>query len=150
MRRPTEPTPGQAAQAEAASGQMPPEGASAVGQGEAAAATPGQELSAGAPIVARNPRFQWRSDLLSGQRHESVLVERLRRALGDRLRSPVEVSIDDQTATLRGVVATEHDRLLAGHVARFEPGVLRVENELVAASASERPAEARPAAESAE
>jgi hypothetical protein len=129
---------------------MAPEGASAVGRGEATAAGQGQELGGGAPIVARNPRFQWRSDLLSGQRRESVLVERLRRALGDRLRSRVEVSIDDQTARLRGVVATEHDRLLAGHVARFEPGVLRVENELVVASASERPAEARPPVESAD
>jgi len=118
------------------------------------AGAPGPELATGmtgAPGIggqsvtpASPPRFQWRADFLRGQRAESVLVERLRRALGDRLRSPLEVTIDDQTAILRGVVATDHDRVLAGHVARFEPGVLNVKNELtVAATASSRPTEER-------
>ncbi len=99
------------------------------------------EGTAGAPGIgepsatpASPPRFQWRTDFLRGHRAEFVLVERLRRALGDRLRSPLEVTIDDQTAILRGVVATDHDRVLAGHVARFEPGILNVENELTAAA----------------
>jgi len=86
----------------------------------------------------------WRTDFLRGQRAESVLVERLRRALGDRLRSPFVVMIADQTTILRGVVATDHDRILAGHVARFEPGVLNVKNELtVAATAPSRATEGR-------
>jgi len=111
------------------------------------APTPGQPGETGSPLEAVDgapevgpptanpaspPRFQWRTDFLRGHRAEWVLAERLRRALGDRLRSPLEVTIDGGTATLRGVLATEHDRVLAGHVARFEPGVLHVENELTA------------------
>ena len=99
---------------------------------EAVAGTP----ALGEPTAnpASPPRFQWRTDFLRGHRADWMLAERLRRALGDRLRSPLQVTIEGQTATLRGVVATEHDRVLAGHVARFEPGVLEVENELTAAA----------------
>ncbi|HUT89971.1 MAG TPA: BON domain-containing protein [Thermoguttaceae bacterium] len=114
---------------------------------EGIAGAPGPDTTAGmtgAPGIGEpsatpsSPaRFQWRTDFLRGQRAEPVLVERLRRALSHRLRSPLVVTIDDQTAILRGVVATDHDRVLAGHVARFEPGVLNVKNELeVAATAS--------------
>lgn len=115
------------------------------------APTPGQPGEMGSPLEGEPtanpstpPRFQWRTDYLRGHRAEWVLVERLRRALGDRLRSPLEVTIDGETATLRGLVATDHDRVLAGHVARFEPGVLNVENDLtVAASPSDAPTEGR-------
>ena len=43
-------------------------------------------------------------------------------------RSPLEVSIDQGTATLRGVVATEHDRVLAERLALLEGGIRQVEN----------------------
>ena len=46
---------------------------------------------------------------------------------------PVEVLVDGQTATLRGVVATERERILAEHLVRLEPGIWKVENELVLA-----------------
>ncbi|MBN1855173.1 MAG: BON domain-containing protein [Pirellulales bacterium] len=44
---------------------------------------------------------------------------------------PLSVSIDDRIATLQGVVATDEDRRLAEVLARFEPGVSEVVNQLV-------------------
>ncbi len=44
--------------------------------------------------------------------------------------APVEVSVRGDTALLRGVVATEHDRALAEQLVRLEPGVAKVANEL--------------------
>jgi len=43
---------------------------------------------------------------------------------------PIEVSVEGQTAILRGEVASEHDAVLAGLLVRFEPGVQGVRNEL--------------------
>lgn len=43
---------------------------------------------------------------------------------------PVEVVMDGQTAVLRGQVATERDRDLAARLARLEPGIASVRNEL--------------------
>ena len=40
------------------------------------------------------------------------------------------VALDGQTATLRGVVASEYDRLVAEKIALLEPGVARVQNQL--------------------
>ncbi len=42
----------------------------------------------------------------------------------------IEVSVANQTATLRGEVASESDRKLAALIASFEPGIDRVQNEL--------------------
>jgi len=43
---------------------------------------------------------------------------------------PIEVLMEDGTATLRGVVASERDREMAALLARFEPGISSVKNEL--------------------
>ncbi|NOX53062.1 MAG: BON domain-containing protein [Planctomycetes bacterium] len=42
----------------------------------------------------------------------------------------IEVSVEGQTATLRGTVLSEHDRRLAALVVLFEPGIVSVRNEL--------------------
>lgn len=60
----------------------------------------------------------------------SRLAERMEKSSWIQNQSPLEVSIDDGTATLRGVVATEHDRLLAERLALLEGGVRKVENQL--------------------
>jgi osmotically-inducible protein OsmY len=44
--------------------------------------------------------------------------------------SPLEVTIDSGTAVLRGRVATDQDRALAGIIASMQPGVGDVRNEL--------------------
>jgi hypothetical protein len=83
-----------------------------------------------APATWARPGYRARSIPLQWLPPETILAERLSRTLKDRLRSPLEVSIQEETAILRGTVATEHDRRLAGHIARFEPSVRSVQNEL--------------------
>lgn len=57
------------------------------------------------------------------------LVGRMERSSWIQNRSPIEISIDDQgTATLRGLVATDHDRALAEQMTLLEGGIWRVEN----------------------
>jgi len=46
-------------------------------------------------------------------------------------RSTITVSLENETAVLRGRVATERDRLLAENIARLQPGIWGVRNELV-------------------
>ena len=60
----------------------------------------------------------------------SKLQTRLAQSSGIQFLSSVEVALDGGAATLRGVVATEHDRVLAGQLARLEPGIWNVKNEL--------------------
>ena len=69
----------------------------------------------------------------------STLATRLAKSSWLQSRSPMEVTIEGGTAILRGVVATDHDRVLAERVAKLEPGVRRVENLLTLAPASESP-----------
>ncbi|NLS90858.1 MAG: BON domain-containing protein [Planctomycetaceae bacterium] len=65
----------------------------------------------------------------------SRLAERMTNSTWIQNRTPLEVSVDQGTATLRGVVSTEHDRLLAERLAMLEAGIWKVENQLkVAAS----------------
>lgn len=58
------------------------------------------------------------------------VAEAIQRSPQIRKLSPIAVTVENETATLRGKVATEHDRQLAELVARFEPGVWQVRNEL--------------------
>ena len=41
------------------------------------------------------------------------------------------VTIEDRTATIRGAVATDRDRVLVGHLVKLEPGVSQIRNEIV-------------------
>lgn len=58
------------------------------------------------------------------------LSTRLRSLPGTTSASPIAVAVEGRTVVLRGLVATDHDRVLAERVARLEPGVSRVVNEL--------------------
>ena len=60
----------------------------------------------------------------------SSLEQRLEKSSWVQTRSPLDVSIQSGTATLRGVVATEDDRRLAERLARLEPGIRRIDNQL--------------------
>ena len=44
---------------------------------------------------------------------------------------PVTVEIKDKTAVLRGVVKNEHDRRLLEQFVKLEPGIVKVQNELL-------------------
>jgi hypothetical protein len=62
-------------------------------------------------------------------------------------RSSIRVFVQNETAILRGEVATPHDRELAENLARFEPGIWDVKNEIVVRSpANVAAANTRPAA----
>lgn len=88
-----------------------------------------------------------RSAVTVGFRHQApaeaelsaALLARLQRA--DRIKSlvPLEISIGNGTATLRGAVATSYDRALAEQLVRLEPGIRQVQNELTVTAAPEAP-----------
>jgi osmotically-inducible protein OsmY len=58
------------------------------------------------------------------------LVNQLQATETFRSLGPIEVSVVDGTAILRGVVASARDREIAALLARFEPGIGAVKNEL--------------------
>ncbi len=138
----TEPLSGQTAQGASQPGALG-------SQPEGIVNTPGEAPVGGIPgevastIPVRppsgRPSFQWNADSLRMLPAESRLAERLRGVLRDRLRSRLGVAIVHETAILRGAVASEYDRTLAGHLARFEPGVRNVKNELIVAPAASGP-----------
>jgi len=82
------------------------------------------------PVIAAQftPRFQQRLAKLPGLK-----------ALG-----PIEVTMEGRTAVLRGTVASEADRELAAGLAKLEPEVLEVQNELVVGSAETTAEESSP------
>ncbi len=60
----------------------------------------------------------------------SALQARLASSKTIQRTSPIEVSLEEATATLRGEVASQHDRRVAELLVLFEPGVSKVHNEL--------------------
>ena len=60
----------------------------------------------------------------------SNVADRLQKVLGNRARSPISVSLIDGTATVRGQVATQHDRRMVAYLIMFEPGIRRVNNQV--------------------
>jgi osmotically-inducible protein OsmY len=61
----------------------------------------------------------------------SALSQRLQKTAGLHCLSPLEASFQGDTLILKGVVATAHDRDLAERLARLEPGVDQIQNDLV-------------------
>jgi hypothetical protein len=59
---------------------------------------------------------------------------RLQEAWGNRSLSPLQASLQGRTLILKGTVATEHDKSLAEKMMLLEPGIDRVQNELVVGS----------------
>jgi hypothetical protein len=89
-----------------------------------------------------------RTTLTVGFEGPSVAAPRFNSAVATRLaglpaihwRSQNQVEMRGRTAILRGVVASEHDRDLAERVACLEAAVDQVDNQLVVASSSTKPA----------
>jgi hypothetical protein len=62
----------------------------------------------------------------------TALAERLGRVPAIQARKPIQVVMEaGKIAVLRGEVATEHGRALAGQLARLEAGIEQVKNEIV-------------------
>lgn len=70
----------------------------------------------------------------------SRLAQRLEKSSWLDAQSPIEVAFEQGTAILRGVVATEHDRALAEQMARLEPGIRQVQNQLTVSQPTTPPA----------
>ncbi|MGD0900334.1 MAG: BON domain-containing protein [Thermoguttaceae bacterium] len=60
----------------------------------------------------------------------AALERLLARTPALQVRKPIQVELAGETAVLRGEVATEHDRVLAGQLARLEVGIGAVQNEI--------------------
>ncbi len=74
---------------------------------------------------------------------DQILTNRLSQMLRMRMPTPVEATVQDGTATLRGFVRSEEQRRLAEQLVRLEPGVWAVNNQL---AVEEDPREAQPLA----
>ena len=67
------------------------------------------------------------------------LGARITRQLGPRATSPISAIYQGDTVTLQGRVATEGDRVVAEQMARFEPGVRSVVNQISVEAAQPAP-----------
>ena len=72
----------------------------------------------------------------TSEKLSTSLVRRLKKF---QAQAPIQVEVRGRTAILRGVVTTEHDRVLAEQMARLEPGIEAVKNEVVVAGPMLRP-----------
>lgn len=66
----------------------------------------------------------------TSQQTAQTITCQLVQSLGRGLRGPVAVSVQNETATLKGQVATEHDRRLAALIVLLEPGISKIKNDL--------------------
>jgi osmotically-inducible protein OsmY len=78
----------------------------------------------------------------AGQQVFENLRLHLQEARGIRVARPIQVAVEGDTAILRGEVASVRDRTLAEHLARFEPGIRTVRNELTVTAPAAGPAPA--------
>ena len=67
----------------------------------------------------------------------TTIERRLNSTSRIQTRGPLQMELSDRTATLRGVVATEEDRALAVRMARLEPGISEVVDQLSVAALEE-------------
>jgi hypothetical protein len=96
---------------------------------------------------ARSPRAAYDARLVVGfdyatppaQVVSSTLTQQLMESKAIQRLSPIEVSVEAGKATLRGEVAAERDRALAGQLLLFEPGIDSVQNLLTVKNPSPSP-----------
>ena len=99
----------------------------------------------GATDVRTSLRVAFGYTRTTPEKISTTLAARLQKSQRIRTLSAVQVRVEGGTATLRGVVATDHDRALAERLTRLEAGISRVKNELtVAAPAVAKPSEPGP------
>lgn len=67
---------------------------------------------------------------ISTQRVSESLARHVAGNRGIQASRPIQVAVEGDTAILRGEVASQRDRTLLEHLARFEPGIRNVRNEL--------------------
>lgn len=114
-------------------------------------ANQGQTKTAAPRTGMYDPRLRigFRFTNESPQALSTALTRRLLACDGIRRSSPIVVSVEGETATLRGAVLGDRDRSLARLMLLLEPGISQVRNELTVTGLP-RTAMARPAAEPAD
>jgi len=60
----------------------------------------------------------------------ALLTRRLAKTPAIRAQIPIRVEVQGRTAVLQGVVATDHDRVVAEQMVRLEAGIEAVKNEI--------------------
>jgi hypothetical protein len=104
----------------------------------------GQNQTQSMPQIRIALRLGFRPQPISPTRMQTFET-RLTRLPGMRFVGSPEVVMEGRTAILRGTVASEEDRDLAEALAKMEPDVLKVRNELVVADTPEASPETLPA-----
>jgi len=79
-------------------------------------------------------RLGFQPQAIQSRTFNTSVSTRLMRVPGISKIGPIEAKLEGRTAVLRGTVATEADRQLATALARLEPEVLAVDNQLVVGS----------------
>jgi hypothetical protein len=103
----------------------------------------GQNQTQTMPQIRVSLRLGFRPQPLSTTRMQTFQT-RLTKLPGMRFVGSPEVLMEGRTAVLKGKVATEDDRELAEALAKMEPDVLEVRNELVVVEPGESPSDALP------
>jgi hypothetical protein len=99
-----------------------------------------------ATTIRTTLRVAFNHPMLAAGDVSTALSDRLTRLGKIRSSAGLTVEVREGTATLRGVVATRHDREMAEQLARLEAGVWSVKNELTIAQISVETGPAMPAA----
>lgn len=101
--------------------------------------------SAGGNMALRIPiRMDFTPTPVATSRFTAQFQRRLGKLPGLTTVGPIQVVLEGETVVLRGVVASEGDRLLAADLAKLEPGIDEVKNELTVQSLAESAAEGSP------
>jgi len=91
------------------------------------------------PTSLYSPRLRvgFRFSRPPGDEVSKDLIRRLQASPRLHLTTPLEVSLEGETATLRGEVASPRERTLVELLVSFEPGISKVENELTVKASPE-------------
>jgi len=111
-----------------------------------------QQQAQKAARTASQPQGQFRVPLRVGFQQTSAAAPVISTRMTERMMKMPALSqtgrisalVEGQTAVLRGTVPTESDRQLAEALAKLEPGVMAVRNELVVGTPASPPAESLP------
>jgi hypothetical protein len=102
--------------------------------------------SAGGAAALRIPiRMDFSSTPIATSRFTGQFQKRLGKLPGLSTVGPIEILVEGETVVLRGVVASEGDRQLAEDLAKLEPEVGKVRNELTVQGEAGSSAAAQPA-----
>ena len=90
-----------------------------------------QRTGSGAPVIRTRLRIAFDYPQPLASETIEALAKHLGRLARTGATAPIGLQVRNGTATLQGVVASEHDRRLAEQLVQLQPGIQRVRNEVV-------------------